>query len=200
MNPTVCALSLILALFPMRKCPFSTEREEYAVPLSTALDTTAISGEVGVVDFAFGNFSNAVSISAASDGNLFVLDEADNQLMEFTPKGSLVKNVGGRGWGDLEFDSPTDVSTNFALDVYVADYNNRRVQRFDRKMNLVQSISADNIMPALSGTFYPRATAMSTQGELFVVESDGRRIRKIQPFPRTGARVRGVQLGRRRSR
>ncbi|MGA7160758.1 MAG: NHL repeat-containing protein [Bacteroidota bacterium] len=144
-------------------------------------DSSTSAGEGGVVDYTFGSFSNGVSISAASDGNLFVLDEGNNQLLEFTPKGSLVKSIGGRGWGDLEFDSPTDVSVNFALDVYVADYNNRRIQRFDRRMNLVQSINADNILPALSGVFYPRAMAMSSQGELFVVESDGRRILKFNP-------------------
>jgi len=137
-----------------------------------------------VVDRTFGKFANAVSISASAGGQLFVLDEAKNELSQFSIKGELLKTIGGKGWGDLEFDSPTDVSTNFALDVYVADYNNRRIQRYDRGLNFVQSITADNIVPALSGSFYPHASALSAQGELFVVESDGRRVLKFDPSQR----------------
>ena len=134
-----------------------------------------------VVDHTFGEFLNAVSLSVNAAGQVYVLDAGKNELSQFSPKGDAVKTIGGRGWGDLEFDSPTDVSANFALDVYVADYNNRRVQRFDKGMNFVQSITADNIVPTLSGSFYPRAAALSAQGELFVVESDGRRILKFDP-------------------
>lgn len=134
-----------------------------------------------VVDRTFGEFANAVSMSANAAGELFVLDAGKNELLKFSPKGELLKTIGGRGWGDLEFDSPTDVCANFALDIYVADYNNRRLQRFDRKMNLVQTFTIDNIMPPLSGAFYPRACALSSQGELFVIESDGGRILKFTP-------------------
>ncbi len=153
------------------------------VGICSALLNPMLRGQspAAVVDRTFGEFSNAVSLSASAGGQLFVLDEGKNELLEFSSKGELLKTIGGHGWGDLEFDSPTDVSVNFALDIYVADYYNRRVQRFDRKMNYVQTINADNIVPALSGTFYPRATALSSQGELFVVESDGRRVLKFNP-------------------
>jgi len=134
-----------------------------------------------VVDRTFGEFANAISLSANAAGELFVLDAGKNELLKFSPKGELLKTIGGRGWGDLEFDSPTDVCANFALDIYVADYNNRRLQRFDRKMNLVQTFAMNTIMPPLSGAFYPRACALSSQGELFVVELDGRRILKFTP-------------------
>ena len=141
-----------------------------------------LSGQTtAVVDREFGDFNDAVSLSVSASGDLFILDAGTNQLFQYSAKGEMTKMIGGRGWGDLEFDTPTDVSANFAINVYVADYNNRRVQRFDRKMNFVQSFTADNIVPALSGSFYPRAVALSTQGELFVVEADGRRILKFDP-------------------
>lgn len=134
-----------------------------------------------IVDRTFGEFENAVSLSLNAAGNIFVLDAGKNSLVEYSAKGELLKTIGGRGWGDLEFDSPTDLCANFALDIYVADYNNRRIQRFDRTMNLVQSIMKENSMSFLNGAFYPRACALSSQGELFVVESDGRRILKFAP-------------------
>ncbi len=134
-----------------------------------------------VVDHTIGSFTNAVSLSANAAGELFVLDAGKNELLKFSPKGILVSKIGGRGWGDLSFDSPTDVCASFALDVYVADCNNRRLQRFDRKLNFVQSMNIDNIGAAFSGGFTPRASALSSQGELFILETDGRRVVKLNP-------------------
>jgi len=148
-----------------------------------------------VVDREFGEFNDAVSLSLSASGDLFVLDAGKNQLLQFSSAGEQTKMIGGRGWGDLEFDSPSDVSASFALNVYVADYNNRRVQRFDRKMNFVQSFTADNIVPALTGSFYPRAVALSTQGELFVVEFDGRRILKFDPAQHMECEFGGFNAG-----
>lgn len=143
--------------------------------------TDYANAQTAVVDHWFGDFANAVSLSLNATGDVIVLDAGKNEVSEFTAKGEAVKMIGGRGWGELEFDAPTDVSANFALDLYVCDYNNRRLQRFDRKMNYIQSFTADNIVPPLTGSFYPRASALSTQGELFVVESDGRRVLKFDP-------------------
>jgi hypothetical protein len=185
----------MLALFPIRNLLYLTEGEKSSVPPATVPDSTSASREGSVVDFMIGTFLNAVSISVVPDGSIFVLDEGNNHLMEFAADGSLVKDIGGRGWGDLEFDSPTDVSAGFALNVYVADYNNRRIQRFDRKMNFVQSITADNIVPPLAGSFYPRAVALSAQGELFVVESDGRRVLKFDPAQHVEREFGGFNAG-----
>lgn len=137
--------------------------------------------KAAVVDRTFGEFVNAASLSLNAAGELCVLDAGKNELLKFSPKGELLKKIGGRGWGNLEFDSPTDLCANFALDIYVADYHNRRIQRFDRAMNLVQSIMKETSMPSMNGAFYPRACALSSQGELFVVESDGRRILEFAP-------------------
>jgi DNA-binding beta-propeller fold protein YncE len=142
-------------------------------------DSTATSDRTVVVDFTYGNFLNAASMSSAPDGGIFVLDEGNDKLMKFDSKGLLEKNIGGKGWGNLEFDQPTDVCASFPLNIYVADYNNHRVEVFDRKLNFIQSITDQNLPASYSGEFYPRACAISSQGELFIVETQGRRILKF---------------------
>lgn len=102
MNPSV------FAMFSIKNVLFFTEREECLVSPVTVPDLTATSWERVVVDFTYGNFLSAVSISAASDGSLFVLDEGNNNLIEFAANGSLVKNIGGKEWGQF---SPTPVLT-----------------------------------------------------------------------------------------
>ena len=179
MNPSVLVLTLICALFPLNTLPFFSEREECSIsPLSTA-DSTAAVLEGVVVDYTFGSLVNAASFSAASDGSLFVLDEGNNALTQFAADGSAVKTIGGKGWGNFEFDQPTGVCASFPLNIYVADYNNRRVQQFDRKLNYVQSITDQNLPSSYSGEFYPTACAMSSQGELFILETQGKRVLKF---------------------
>jgi hypothetical protein len=90
-----------------------------------------------------------------------------------------VKTIGGKGWGNFEFDQPTGVCASFPLNIYVADYNNRRVQQFDRKLNYVQSITDQNLPSLYSGEYYPAACAISSQGELFILETEGKRVLKF---------------------
>ncbi|MDE3058660.1 MAG: NHL repeat-containing protein [Bacteroidota bacterium] len=134
---------------------------------------------VFVVERSFGTFADAVSLSTNGSGDFFVVDAGADKLYQLSESDGNIKSIGGKGWGDLEFDQPSDVCASFPLDVYVADYNNRRVQRFDRKLNLIQSFTEENLPSSSNGSFYPRACAMSLQGELFVVESESDRILKF---------------------
>jgi len=179
MNPSLVFLWLIAAVFPLRDVPFMTERETASVPVIPAADSSAASLQGVVVDFTYGSFMNAASFSAASDGGLFVLDQGNNTLAEFGSDGSAVKTIGGKGWGNFEFDQPTGVCASFPLNICVADYNNRRVQEFDRKLNYAQSITDQNLPSSYSGEFYPAACGLSTQGELFVLETQGKRVLKF---------------------
>ncbi len=179
MNPFVVAIAFIFAVLPLHDLPFWTEPEERSVPLTSVQDSTTAPLEGVVVDFTYGSFLNAATFSAGSDGGLFVLDEGNSALTQFAADGSVVKTIGGKGWGNFEFDQPTGVCASFPLNIYVADYNNRRVQQFDRKLNYVQSITDQNLPSSFSAEFYPTACAMSSQGELFILETQGKRVLKF---------------------
>jgi hypothetical protein len=179
MNPSVIVLPLMIAVFPFHNVPFRADQEERSVPPMSASDSATSSLEGVVVDFTYGSFINAASFSAGSDGSLFVLDGGNNTLTKFASDGSAVKTIGGKGWGNFEFDQPTGVCASFPLNIYVADYNNRRVQQFDRKLNYVQSLTDQNLPSLYSGEFYPAACAISSQGELFILETEGKRVLKF---------------------
>jgi len=131
-----------------------------------------------VLEYTFGSFISARSLAAGQE-EILVVDADANTLGRYAPDGTTVSRIGGRGWGRLEFDQPTDVCAGFPLDVFVADHGNRRIQRFDRTMNFVESLTENDIDPGTSGSFFPRACALSRQGELFVLEADGKRILKF---------------------
>lgn len=121
---------------------------------------------------------SANCFSTQLSATLYILDQRGNRLKTVLPTCNIQKSIGGSGWGNYEFDNPTDVSSSFLLDIYVTDFNNRRIQRFDKNLNYVQTYD-EQTLPASIGRFQPRACAISTQGDLFVLEIDGKRILKI---------------------
>ena len=143
-------------------------------------------------------FRGAFSISAAAGGRLFVIDQSTNTLNEISKDNTVAKTIGGKGWGNEEFDLPTDVASSFLLNIFVVDANNRRVQRYDKQLNYAQSYD-EQVLAKLSGRFQPISAATSIQGELFILEKDGKRVividqrgifhREIGTFNETGGKL-----------
>lgn len=109
---------------------------------------------------------------------VYVIEQSRNSLEIFHSNNHVIRSVGGHGVGNYEFDAPTDVSSSFLLDVYVTDFNNRRIQRFDKNLNYIQTYDEATLSGEI-GRFQPRACALSSQGDLFVIETDGNRILKL---------------------
>ena len=122
--------------------------------------------------------NTAVSFSAAPDGGFYFIDQTDHTLLHVSNKNVIGKSVGGLGWGNQQFDTPSDVSSSFLFDIYVTDYNNKRIQKFDKYLNFIQTLDEKTVLNHTGG-FQPRACAVSLLGELFIVEMDGRRIVKL---------------------
>ena len=82
---------------------------------------------------------DAVAISSDPLGRLYVIDAENDQLLQLSSDGLLLRKIGGYGWSELSFDMPSDISTQNGLDVYVADYGNHRIQRYDQHLNYVST-------------------------------------------------------------
>jgi hypothetical protein len=108
-------------------------------------------------------------------GNLYVID-GERCTLSMLDTGFVVRmEVGGPGWRPGEFDRPEGIWARNGLDLYVADYGNHRIQRFDRALAFVSSLSGRD-----EGTFgYPMDVALSRLGELFVVDGENQRIVKL---------------------
>lgn len=93
-----------------------------AVPVGVAIDSTDTSGQCGI-------------------GNLYVADEYNGRIVEFTRDGSFVKYIGSQGSGPMQFDHPDEVALeqlgSGELALWVAESGNFRVQ------GIVASRSAD---------------------------------------------------------
>ncbi len=119
------------------------------------------------------------AISVDIYGNMFVLDSESSTLRIYSKDRVLVHEVGGQGWENDRFDRPAGIWARNGIDVYVADYGNHRIQRYDRNLTFVSSLfTRDNSNPD-ERFGYPSDVSLSRSGDLFICDTENSRIVKI---------------------
>jgi sugar lactone lactonase YvrE len=145
---------------------------------------------------SFGNFSMAKGIAVAPSGLVYVVDTGDNKVKVYSPSGDSVRELGGSGWGDLEFDQPYDIAVGAGLNFYVADYGNHRIQRFDKDLNYISTLyTRDNDDPT-QRFGYPTSVAMSRLGDLFLLDNENIRVVKVNTFSTIERTCGGIEAGK----
>lgn len=134
-------------------------------------DTATVPAAVSVLSVPVEGRSLAVSAS----GDIITLSSKEGSVTMWDHTLTVRRTAGGRGWGNAEFDRPTDVASSFLLNVFVADPLNRRLQQFDRELNFVQSLDARTLQP-LEGELRPRAAAVISNGDVYIIDEAERRI------------------------
>ena len=110
---------------------------------------------------------------------VYVLDGGTNQVLKLSSTGESVSKSGGYGWTQLTFDQAADIATASGLDVYVADYGNHRIQRFDRNLNFLSSLPAPGDDNGERPFGYPRSVAVGVTGAVYIVDGANNRLVKI---------------------
>jgi len=109
--------------------------------------------------------------------NIFLISRGSNEIVKINLDGKLLKKIGGFGWNDGQFDIPSSIVST-AIDIYVADFNNHRIQRFDQNLNFISSLEKSE-----SVYFeYPASIALSTKGDLYILDSKNKKVLKINGF------------------
>jgi DNA-binding beta-propeller fold protein YncE len=127
---------------------------------------------------AVGSFQQATRLAVSPQGWIYVIDAERNAVFLLNDGESAVAAVGGYGWTATTFDRPTGLATD-GLNVYVSDYNNHRIQRFDRFLNFVSSFTTRDTDFVAARFGYPRGVALSRLGDMFILDSDNSRIVKF---------------------
>jgi hypothetical protein len=141
-----------------------------------------------------GTFTSAKSFSINSAGFIFISDSTLNEIIKLDTLGNIVKTIGGYGWNDYSFDNPTDIFAN-TLNVYVSDKNNNRIQIFDKDLNFISQFSTQNSTDTRYIFAYPTCSAVTTQGDLFILDSDNKRILKFNSRNEFQTEIGGFDAG-----
>lgn len=130
-----------------------------------------------------GNFQYASRLMLDFRKHLYVIDQLQHTLYYYPSVSEEPLTVGGFGWQESAFDTPTDVVTD-GITVYVTDYGNHRVQFFDQRLRYIGSWRGHDVQRGEHPKFgFPRGIALGTTGEIFIL--DGEAIRVVH-FSRTG--------------
>ncbi len=124
------------------------------------------------------------AVTSDAQGNLYVVDTWNQRVQKFSPDGKSLLSFGAKGgpWGYDEADGKWSYPVGIAVDsqgnIYVADYNNNRLQKFDAKGKFVLKWGVDGRQ---DGQFSkPGALAMDKQDRLYVADIGNNRIQRFR--------------------
>ena len=133
---------------------------------------------VFVEDYSIGSFQLATRIVVGAQGTLYVVDADENKVLRFSNLQDAPKTIGGFGWSSYSFDKPTGVTTD-GVNVYISDYGNHRIQRFDRDFNYISTLYTRDTSDASSRFGYPLDVTLSELGDLFILDGENIRVLKF---------------------
>ncbi|MBM2840890.1 MAG: hypothetical protein HW412_1418, partial [Bacteroidetes bacterium] len=114
--------------------------------------------------------------------NIYILNPDRNTLKLFTRGPTPAREIGGAGWENDQLDRPAGIWARNGIDVFVADYGNHRIQRFDRNLNYVSTLRTRENPNPDERFGYPTDVALSRLGDLFICDTENSRIVKVNRF------------------
>lgn len=127
-----------------------------------ASDTGATSTDFRTIKRAGPPFHYPTNVALSTTGELYITDGYGNaRVHKFAPDGKLLFSWGEPGTGPGQFRLPHGIAIDREGDVYVADRENSRVQRFTADGKFVSE---------LTGIARPCQVAFDSAGNLFVAE------------------------------
>jgi len=125
-----------------------------------------------------GLFGNAHGLRADRDGNIWITDNGDHQVMKFDRTGKLLLSLGIRGKAgtdDKTFNRPTDIAFAANGDFYVSDgYGNSRVVKFSRDGKFLKTWGKKGAAPGEFNT--PHSIAVDSKSRVYVSDRENNRI------------------------
>jgi DNA-binding beta-propeller fold protein YncE len=113
-----------------------------------------------------------------TNGTIYILDADENKVSLFTNLQNAPITIGGFGWSSSSFDKPTGVATD-GVNIYISDFGNHRIQRFDRDLNYISSLSTRDTSDVISRFGYPLDVALSEFGDMFILDGENIRVMKF---------------------
>jgi DNA-binding beta-propeller fold protein YncE len=153
-------------------------------PVWTAQSQIQIVYRGVILDEALGaaKLSQPLGIDIDPDGNLYIADTGNNRILKCNQRGEMLREVGGFGFDKEQFDRPADVWAGNGLDVFVVDYNNQRLERYDKDLNYIAPYYSDELQDESLQFGYPTAVGFSPNGEIFLADHEFNRVLRIDSF------------------
>jgi sugar lactone lactonase YvrE len=114
-------------------------------------------------------------------GEIYISDSELNAVIKLSANLSILSFEGGIGSFPGDFNRPSGVGSDAAMNLYIADSGNRRIQILDRNLRPANDIEEYFKKDGSSGTFNnPEDVAIDLEGNIWVADDD--RVLKINSF------------------
>ena len=149
----------------------------------------------GVPAFGIGSgqLSGPAGVAVDAKGDLFVADQANNRVYEYTatsatsfvPTGTPVAGTGGEGSGLSQLSYPTGVALDASGDLFVSDTLNNRVVEYAYNASTGSYASTAKVVAGtgtgsgLSQLSNPGGIGLDAKGDLFVADSSNNRVEEF---------------------
>lgn len=121
---------------------------------------------------------NPIAFSIDKEENIYLLSSQENALIKIDRQGKVLKRIGGLGWGTLNFDKPIAVDISDGLNVFVSDFYNNRIQRFNKNLEYINTLSPTAEENTAHQFRYPTQIGVDRFSNLFVYDSENGRFLK----------------------
>jgi YD repeat-containing protein len=132
---------------------------------------------VGTTGQGDGQLDAPSDVATDPQGNLWVLDKANNRIQKFSSSGQFLTKVGGQGTGDGQFNGPAALAIDPAGNLWVADQGNNRVQKFSASGQFLSKFGVE--VPNTGYLIEPNGIAVGVDGSIWV--SDWTKVQRFTP-------------------
>ena len=167
--------------------------------LITQFGTSGLSSYGGYED-SYGNggsgnnvrFYSPAGTAIDNDGNTYVSDQGNNRIMKFNSSGNFVSQIASSSVGSYgepsngsnngEFDRPAGMVTDASNNLYVADFGNNRIQKFNSSGAHQLSFGGNGPYGGGSGDgqlMNPMDVALDGTGNIYVADLMNDRLQKF---------------------
>ncbi len=122
-------------------------------------------------------FDELSGIGVGPDGSIYVLEEGDPRVQQYTSEGLFVRMLGESGSGAGHVDHPRAIAFDKQGNIYVSDWPNGRIVKYGPKGNYRGQIGSYGFGDGELSTVY--GIAFDSQGYLYVVDTNSDRVQKF---------------------
>ncbi len=129
------------------------------------------------------NVTQINSVCVTPLREVYMTESSGHRVLRMNTEGQMLGLFGGLGWSGEMLDYPTGITSHDGLNLYVADMNNQRIVRLNRRLEWVASIGGHNLdysgQESVHSVAYPLSLTQSKQGDLFYISQATNRVYKV---------------------
>ena len=140
--------------------------------------------------------ASPIAVFATADGDLYIADHRNSRIRKVDAATGIITTVAGTGEQDFHGDGgpaihaaislPRDVALDSEGSLYIADGANNRIRKVDPDGTITtivgtgsEKFSGDGGPAHMANLSMPYSIALDPEGNLYIVDTGNRRVRKI---------------------